>query len=520
PGPAHASLPFAALRPNPANRPRLTAAAFARDGLVDEPRLQLAAAGPFTFAHLPGASDPAYLGESPEVRLTPAIRAKAAELGHDPVAIYEWVRNHVTWLPTWGAMQEAELTLATRRGNALDVASLLIALLRASGIPARYVHGTLEVAAARFQAWAGGFATPEAALHFAASGGIPIEGVVRGGRLAAVRMEHVWVEAAIDYLPSRGAVNRDADSWIALDASFKEVERLPGLDAAAIAGLDPAALAQAFAASGQVNAQEGWATGFDPAILEGAQAQAQAALEAYLAAHLPQATVGEVVGGTRIVPSHAPFLPSTLPNPVVAVGGRYAALPEALEHRVTFSLGAGSDGQGAAVTLPWARVNNQKITLAFKPATAADEEALRSLLPAGPITDPAQLPTSIPAYLVHVIPELAVEGTVVLQGRPMGLGETLPFGFRIEMPGQSLVKQATSPVVAGSYLAVAAVGGSVSPARLRTLQDRLAATRDTLAAGDPGAAAGLGRERLLGDLFYAGTLGYFAEYTALAQVMS
>jgi len=28
-----------------------------------------------------------------------------------------------------------------------------------------------------------------------------------------VQMEHVWVEAALDYIPSQGAVNRTPDSW-------------------------------------------------------------------------------------------------------------------------------------------------------------------------------------------------------------------------------------------------------------------------------------------------------------------
>ncbi len=51
------------------------------------------------------------------------------------------------------------------------------------------------------------------------------------------REEHVWVEAAIDFYPSRGAVNKSADSWVALDGSFKQYEDLQGLDV--IADLRP-----------------------------------------------------------------------------------------------------------------------------------------------------------------------------------------------------------------------------------------------------------------------------------------
>lgn len=82
---------------------------------------------------------PADLAETIEVQLTPEIRAKAQELEYKPVKIYEWVRNNVEYVPTWGSIQGAHMTLLTKQGNAFDNASLLIALLRASGIHARYV---------------------------------------------------------------------------------------------------------------------------------------------------------------------------------------------------------------------------------------------------------------------------------------------------------------------------------------------------------------------------------------------
>jgi len=513
------ALPSATLKPDPRNQPRRTKGDFSRAGLFSNPAVHLAALGDFTYANLPGADNPAYLAATTEVKLSPAIAAKAAELNHDPVAIYHWVRNHVEWLPTWGAMQDADLTLGSRRGNAFDIAALLIALLRASGIPARYVHGTIEVPAAKFQNWAGGFTTPEAALHFAGSGGIPIQGVVTGGHVTHARMEHIWVEAAIDYEPSRGAINRDADNWVALDASYKQYEFLEGLDAVAISGIDPAALAQSFIDSGTVNEMESWVTGFEPAILEDAQNQASAALETYIDENLTDPTVGDVIGGNRTVVQEGPVLPSSLPNTIVVEGTQYAEIPTQLQHRVTFLWDKDAVGQWQApLTLPWAAVNNQKVTLSFKPATAADEEALLALLPEGEITDVSQLPSSIPAYLIQVIPELAVNGVVVKQSAPIGLGEEIPFTFRIEMPGQTVAKQATSPVPAGAYLSVATVGGSVSPTLLQALQTKVTATKAALESGDATLIGALNREDLLGDIFYAGTLAYFAQYTALAHI--
>ena len=110
-------LPTRALRPGSDNKPRTDRDAFRRSGLFDTPYTKLAALGDYRLDGLPGADDPAYLAESDEVVLTPVIRAKAAELGHDPVRIHHWVRNQIQWQPGWGAVQGAELTLGARRGN-------------------------------------------------------------------------------------------------------------------------------------------------------------------------------------------------------------------------------------------------------------------------------------------------------------------------------------------------------------------------------------------------------------------
>ncbi|HED35272.1 MAG TPA: transglutaminase domain-containing protein, partial [Gammaproteobacteria bacterium] len=169
------------------------------------PNVQLAALGDFTFNNLPGASNPAYLAAADEVLLTQPIKDQAALLNHDPVQIYHWVRNNIEWQPTWGAVQNAELTLDARRGNAMDIASLTLALLRASQIPARYVHGTIEIPEAEFRNWVGGFSSIEAATNYSASGGIPTGGVVNAGKIESVQIEHIWVEVAADYFPSRVA---------------------------------------------------------------------------------------------------------------------------------------------------------------------------------------------------------------------------------------------------------------------------------------------------------------------------
>jgi len=513
-------LPNKRLEANPKNKPKLKKEEFERAALFSNPSVQVAALGDFTYDRLPGASDPAYLATTTEVVLTDAIKAKALELGHDPVKIYQWVRNNVEWLPTFGSAQDADVTLGSRRGNSFDIASLTVALLRASGIPARYVHGAIEVPEDKFRNWAGGFNSISAAADYASSGGIPIAGVVSGGKITKVQMEHVWVEAAIDFRPSRGAINKAADTWVQLDPSYKQYEFLQGLDVVAISGLDPTALAQSFASSGTVNEAEGWVQNLNPTILQNAQTQAQTALESYIKNNMTNPTVGDVIGGKKIIAQTASVLPAALPYRSLILGARYGKIPAALQN--TYALGFGIDVLGdvnVAASFPLARVNNHKLTLSFRPSTAADEQALASLLPEGPITDPSQLPSSIPSYLISVTPEIALEGQVVAQGTPMRLGEDLQLVFQVSLVNSSpLVK--TYEVPAGSYLSLSANQGSVSLPGLRALRAELIRTKTKLESNDPALIGSLSREDVLGDMLHVGTLEYWSQYIEFARIIS
>src|SRR4030065_418073 len=141
-----------------------------------------------------------------------------------------------------------------------------------------------------------------------------------GGRSAKVKREHGWVEAAIDFFPSRGAINKAADSWVSLDPSYKQYEFLQGLDVVQIAGLEPSALAQSFAASGTVNSTEGWVQNLNPTILTNAQTQAQTALETHIQHNMTNPTVGDVIGGKRIIQHTASVQPTWHPYTALLTG--------------------------------------------------------------------------------------------------------------------------------------------------------------------------------------------------------
>jgi hypothetical protein len=263
---------------------------------------------------------------------------------------------------------------------------------------------------------------------------------------------------------------------------------------------------------------EGWVTGFDPAILESAQAEVQAAVEAHITNNLPDPTVGEVIGGRKTIVQESPVLPTGLPHPVVVEGARYGALPAGLQQTMTFSFSRDLFGYPSdPLTLPWAALNNQKITLSFRPNTADDEAALLALLPEGEITDISQLPSSIPSYLIYVVPELKLNGQVIKTGSPMRLGAEITFGFDSGFVSSGTVRKSYN-VIAGSYLAIAAIAGSVSATALQQVKTDLEATQAALESGDPTLIDSLGREDVLGDMFHAGMLGYYAQYLGLSYL--
>lgn len=504
------NLPFKSVQPDKNNKPKTTVEEFAQAGLFNTPYQQYAALGDFTYDKLAGASNPEYLAESDEIVISDAIKAKALELNYDPVKIYHWVLNNVEWLPTWGSMQDSDITLGSLKGNAFDIASLHIALLRASKIPARYVHGTIEVPEDKYRNWVGGFNSIDAAGDFASSGGIPTTAIVSGGKIDTVRMEHIWVEAAIDYAPSRGAINKDADSWVQMDPSFKQYEYIQGVDLASVSEVDGISIAQNFVNSGNVNISNGWIQNLDKNVLLQEQKNIQDKIELYLSQYHQNSTSEDIMGGRRVVIHDYPLITSSIQNKISVLGKRYSKIPVQLQNSVNIFLGVDILGQPIKnVRLSWAAVNNNKVTISFKPATEADEDVLSSFIDSNNI-DISSISQSIPSYLINVKPELKVAEKIVMTGSAIKLGEEVELGFDISKPRLS-TQRFSSPIVAGSYLALMLVSNSVSPLRMADLQEKLSATRDKYKSSDKNLIAQITREDILGDTYFSGVLGYYSE---------
>jgi uncharacterized membrane protein len=93
----------------------------------------------------PGTVDPLLLASTPDANTTdPFIQAEAAALAYDPQNIFNFLHNNIGYNSYLGSVRGARGTLWSGAGNSLDVANLGVALMRGSGIPARYAQGTLS----------------------------------------------------------------------------------------------------------------------------------------------------------------------------------------------------------------------------------------------------------------------------------------------------------------------------------------------------------------------------------------
>jgi uncharacterized membrane protein len=130
---------------------------------------------------------------------------KAAELGHDPLVLFAYVRG-LGYEAYEGSLRGTRGTLWSEAGNSLDQASLLIAMLRAGGVPARYARGTLGAAPAQ-ELILSMFPEPTQFIGHVPAGADVADPANDAALLAEVQ-DHWWVEAYV------------GGQWLSLDPSF------------------------------------------------------------------------------------------------------------------------------------------------------------------------------------------------------------------------------------------------------------------------------------------------------------
>lgn len=374
----------------------------------------------------PSAAD---LAANEDAQLTPEIRALAATLNNSAVEIYHWVRNNIAFVPTYGSVQGSQMTLESQRGNASDTASLLVALLRSAGVPARYATGTVEVPVEAVMNWVGNAASPQVAQQILGQGGVPNVGLTSGGVVTHIRLEHVWVEAFVDFIPGRGATRLPGDSWVPLDASFKQHVFTAESSFFAANPIEPVLdpgdhLFDVDEATGKIS-------NVTDDILDERLALWAEDAELYLAANGIERTFDGLAGRKTILVEASTVLPASLPYAVLNRASSVATLPTSLRHRVTL-LGFNSqfdrsfDNPAVTVDLSLPALNSRRLGLQFEPATAADAAVLDAARASGA--------ASLPVYLVRMVPKFKLDGVELGAGSALGMGRTFYFDVVLRGP--------------------------------------------------------------------------------------
>jgi len=393
------------------------------------------------YATLAGHEPPdpcEYLGEAPpEIVFTQELQDTAADLDHDPRRIYEFVRNGFDYEVYYGSLKGAHETLMQGCGNDCDLASLLIALLRVSGIPARYVYGTVDIPIDKAQTWVGGIEEPSRVADTLVSFGIPSGTIFSGGgQPIYVRTDHFWIEAWVDYIPHRGAVkepNAPGDTWIPLDPAFKEY-----------AFYEP-----------NVNIFELVKFNLDGYLSSVKTGDAvdyyMDQIDSYVEQNLPGRYTNEFAKAKGIVSQNLNILPGSLPhilrywdNPGYILQPITDPPMDQFRHKVTVTIGSAS----YQISLP--ELSGKRLTVYYVPATPTDANTIASY---GGLY-------KTPAGAVNLKPVIRLDGVEQVRGSPISFGAEQTLSFELSWPNG----QAGGSYPPGSYPPVPTVpqGGSFS----------------------------------------------------------
>jgi hypothetical protein len=488
-------------------------------------------------ASAPSVADLAPTVDAPH---TDAIKNLAQTLGHNPHKIYQWVHDNIYYVPTQGSVQGAQDTLDKKSGNAVDTASLLIALLRASGIPARYVTGTVDIPTAQALNWVGGAQTVDAAQQIWGQGGVNNVALVSGAQTKALRIEHTWVEALIQYQPGRGTRHTPGqstpDTWVPLDGSYKQYTFQEGMDLSKAVPLDAQALLNAAQQGAETNQAEGWVRNLNTAALQSQLSSYQARLKTYIdSQNAGQSTVGDVLGQRTASIDPLPYLAGTLPYSIKTRNQTHSDLPASSKAQFKYEIyaDARSAAWGDSPLLSWqtptAAIAGKKITLAWVAASAADEAAIAALIPKpspGQQLDPSQLPRGLPSS-ISLKPQISVDGTVVATGPGMRAGSEPVGQGGFTRYGQQDWDETQDQLIAGQQTALGVSIQGISQAQLETLRARMKVNKQKLeqaqAAPEAQRAAilqGITGENLTGDLLTGTMWSYFASLQSHGAIAS
>lgn len=416
---------------------------------------------------------PEDLTETPDVIITQEMRDLVASLDNSPAKIFDWVYNNIEVELYYGSLKGSVGTFIEKAGNDADTSSLLLALFRAANIPSRYVTGSMDMTIAEAKNLTG-VDDPDNVGDLFATAGYPAWKLVSGtGEITGIRIEYVWVEGFVDYIPYGGAKAGPGDTWIPLSPAFKSFDYSDWQDLAAMAGFDTDTFLTDFISSVKTES---------PAALYKAQ------IESYLKDNDPGLSWQDGYRTRDIRPEEFRTLPSALGFDVVSVNGEYPELPSSLRHRLTVSVVG--DSLSHAANMP--ELYGHKVTFSYPGATQADNDLIDAN---GGIEN-------TPPLSVNLVPTIKIDGNTVASGDVTNAGYFDTFRTQFYVPGYGS-DSVEYPVVTGEYFAVSLDPQYVSSKYLNDRISQYLSTKDDV----PETTANI--DEITGEALYLTGLKYF-----------
>jgi len=390
------------------------------------------------------------LAETPETRVTPHLRALVTQLGGDALAIYNYVHDQLDVEPYYGVKKGSVGAFAERAGNDADLSALLVAMLRAAGIPARFEYGTVDLTPAQAMAWTG-TTSAEYAADVLYSTGVPATRISDGTKLVAVRVEHVWVRAYVPYTNYRGLPRQGSRAmWVRLDPTLKRMIMRDAVDLRGKVSFDYAGYFARVTAETPLDRLEGQ-------------------LRSYVAANgLVCKSLDDAIRWRDRIRDELSLLPAEAPAPIVAPLATFASFPASMRHAASVSVGDWS------VSLDLPSVYGSALALRYRGASPADESAITAAGGMGRLANPCT---------VQVVPTLEIDGVEAGRGSVVLPGMDQEVVTQISVPHAAgvLVRH---QVTAGSVFAIGFPVGVVPDSLVASMDAKLQAARAAGKTGD------------------------------------
>ncbi|MCG6535768.1 MAG: transglutaminase, partial [Syntrophales bacterium LBB04] len=316
------------------------------------------------------------------------------------------------------------------------------------------------------------------------------------------------------------------DSWIPLDASFKQYNYTQGIDIKSAVPFDAQAFINQIKSTATIDTANSSVTNINSTYIQQQMQNYQTQVKNYITQNYPTATVGDVLGKKEIIKQNFSFLVGTLPYRNAIIGIRYSEIPDNLRYKITFKVTKDiydeDTGTPIIITKSLPEIAGKKITLSYSPATADDEATINSYLPQphadGTPIQPSEIPTSLPAYLINLKPELRIDGIIVATGTAIGMSYEDTFDMVFTEPGPGGGTDIVSNQIdAGAYYATAINTGKISELQMLSIKAKLEDLKSKLENNN---FTNITKDDIIGEILYETALDYYSELDSANYLQS